>query len=575
MVKSESIGSFSFVLHSHIPYVRQAGGWPFGEEMLYEVMAECYVPILNTLYDLLDEGFSPHLTIGLTPVLVEQLCDPHMRKRFGEYIEERLILANRAKTEYAALGTTQAVQVIDFFINWYQQIQQTYQERFDTNLITAFKQLQDSNVLEILTSAATHAYLPLLSTETNISAQIMAGVSNYKRIFNKDPMGIWLPECAYRPGYRWTPPVGENKYPRERPGIQNFLGNAGIRYFFVDTSLLMGGEAVGVYIHRFEALKKLWKVFESQYVEQTVDVMKSPYTPYLLSADKKAVAIFTRDSKTGLQVWSGEWGYPGDGWYLEFHKKEMHSGLRLWRITSGEADLADKKFYDPTMAANRIPEQASHFVGVVKDTLRDHYSKTKQQGIVCSVYDTELFGHWWFEGPEWLKFVLKELAEEPMVNLVTCGSYLETHPPDTIVTLPEGSWGKGGFHYIWLNEDTEWIWVKIYECETKIEELTTKYTNTNTDTSDPTIERILNQITRELFLLQSSDWPFLISTWQARDYAAMRFSEHYETFQRLVRICENYSSTKTIVPEDMRFLESIEERDNLFPEIDINWFKQI
>lgn len=566
----DPIGSFSFVLHSHIPFVRQAGGWPFGEEMLYEVMAESYIPILNALYDLLDDGYSPSITIGLTPVLVEQLRDSHIREHFGEYVEERIQLARQTRVSFEEQGIDYAVQVIDFFTNWYQQILQTYRERYNTNLVAAFKRLQEANVIEILTSAATHAYLPLLSTESNIWAQIMAGISSYKKIFGQDPQGIWLPECAYRPGYRWKPPVGEDKPSRERPGIQNFLANANIRYFLIDTPLLIGGETIGVYIHRFEALQKLWTAFESQYVERAVDVTKTPYSPYLLSAGKKAVAVFTRDPKSGLVVWSGEWGYPGDGWYNEFHKREMHSGLRLWRITSGEADLADKWYYDPSMAAKRIPENASHFVHLVKETLMDHHRQTGQQGILCAVYDTELFGHWWFEGPEWLKLVLKGLCEESVVELTTCGRFLEAYPPDTIVSLPEGSWGKGGFHWIWMNADTAFIWEKIYECEAKMEELAVKYADAAT--TDPRLEQILKQTIRELFLLQSSDWPFLITTWQARDYAAMRFSEHYESFQRLSRICDAYHATRTLPPEDERFLAAIEERDNLLPEIDVHWF---
>ena len=172
--------------------------------------------------------------------------------------------------------------------------------------------------------------------------------------------------------------------------------------------------------------------------------------------------------------------------------------------------------------------------------------------------------------PIWLKLVLKELCEEPAVELTTCGRFLETYPPDTIVTLPEGSWGKGGFHWIWLNADTEFIWVKIYECEAKMEELAVKYADAVK--SDPRLEQILKQTIRELFLLQSSDWPFLITTWQARDYAAMRFSEHYESFQRLSRICDAYHATRTLPPEDERFLNTIEARDNLLPEMDVQWF---
>ena len=77
-------GSFTFVLHSHLPYARQAGRWPHGEEWLHEAAAETYIPLLNALYDLQAEGVAARLTLTLTPILLEQLADEDVRRNFLE-----------------------------------------------------------------------------------------------------------------------------------------------------------------------------------------------------------------------------------------------------------------------------------------------------------------------------------------------------------------------------------------------------------------------------------------------------------------------------------------------------------
>ena len=262
-----------------------------------------------------------------------------------------------------------------------------------------------------------------------------------------------------------------------------------------------------------------------------------------------------RDEITGQQVWSRYSGYPGDGYYLEFHKKHFPGGLRYWRITSSSSDLADKLPYEIEIATERIEEHARHFVWLLHEVLKD-----QEERIITSLYDTELFGHWWFEGPEWLYQVIKKLSlPESKVKPATASRCLEEVPPEILVSLPEGSWGEGGFHWIWLNEKTAWIWSKIYDLEKRFWPV---FENQNRP--EHLDSRLLKLLCQEKFLLESSDWPFLISTMTARDYAEARASHHFERAAKLFKLIEKGTG---LTPEELFWLEKIESEDSLFREV--------
>ena len=155
-------GYFTFVLHSHIPYVRAAGRWPFGEETLHEAIAETYVPLLNALYDLVDAGMQPRLTIGITPILLEQIADADVAAHFELYVQEKMALAEADMARFAQEGNKRFLDLARFYHGWYSNVLQSFQERYDGDLVGAFRRLQDGGYLDILTSAATHGYLPLM-----------------------------------------------------------------------------------------------------------------------------------------------------------------------------------------------------------------------------------------------------------------------------------------------------------------------------------------------------------------------------------------------------------------------------
>lgn len=573
----QSSGSFTFVLHSHLPYVMAHGKWPHGTDWLNEAAAETYIPLLNLLHRLIREGHTPRVTLGITPVLTEQLSDPEFKDEFRGYLRDKIEAARLDQEEFGKIGDKGLRKVAAYWELTYTERLNDFTDVYGEDLVGAFAQLQQTGAIEIITCAATHGYLPLLGRDEAVQAQIRQAVRSYERHYGQKPRGIWLPECAYRPRYAWKRPIKSStkETAQLRKGVEEFLSEEGLDYFIIDSHLLRGGKAIGVYLDRFDALQRLWGHFSDQYAPAEENVERSPYRAYLVSSfgedKKRPVAVLTRDPQTGLQVWSGEHGYPGNPLYLDFHKKHFPGGHRYWRVTDSQADLSKKEPYDPGKIPDTTVEQAEHFVGLVKKILSDHQNKDGVPPILTAPYDAELFGHWWFEGPEWLYHVLKRMDMDPEIDLTTGSRYLAEHAGSTVISIPEGSWGEGGFHWIWLNEWTEWVWKNIYEAEDKMVDLCQKFRKTE----KPQLTRVLNQLGRELLLLESSDWPFLISTWSAKDYAELRVSGHLEDFRRLAQIAEKMESRKTIRPEDEEFLTLCEERDKLFPDLDYRWWADV
>ena len=238
-------------------------------------------------------------------------------------------------------------------------------------------------------------------------------------------------------------------------------------------------------------------------------------------------------------------------------------------MTEAKIDIGQKMEYYPEDVESRLEDNASHFKNQVKDILNEFRDKNNYNGIVVAPYDCELFGHWWFEGPRWLKKLLKWMQDDPEIDLTTCSRYLSQHPPNKVITLPEGSWGLGGWHSTWLNDWTAWSYHYIYECESKMEEVVAKYYSS----ADDNLKDIIKQLGRELLLLQSSDWQFLISTWTARDYSENRIAEHYEKFIRLYDMATKYGNTEFIDPGEWAYLGMVKESDEIFEDIDPNIFR--
>lgn len=535
-------GAFALVLHSHLPYV--LGHDRLEEEWLFEAVVESYLPLLHALRRLSWQGISPKVTIGLTPVLLEQLAHPQFAPQLLRYVEQKAVAARNDRRVFLAANEPYLARLAGLWEDFYQGAAVFFMRSLSANIVRAFHQLQQEGHIEILASAATHAYLPLLGSDQSVRAQAQIGVVSYQRHFKTRPRGFWLPECAYRPASYWTPPFRDidGLVPGSRQAIDQVLADIGIRYFVADARQLTSSPPS----------------YERH----------SPCRLHWLDGGggaPPAVTVFARDFESAARVWQHDAGYPGDPVYLEFHKKQGDGGLRYWRITDRRVDLAYKQPYIPEWAFAQTTAHAAHFVNVVRERLRRHQQSTGEQGVVIAAFDTELFGHWWFEGPQWLDAVLRRFAVSGEVTPATCGEYLEQSPPRRTVQLKESSWGDGGDHRVWWQASTREVWRNLYQAETALQHLGRLLQGKKMDRA---LLRLVRQCGRELLLLESSDWPFMLGTNNTPDHARQRAALHFANFQHCRLMAERYASGGAMSDEEWALLQDIERQDALFPRLD-------
>lgn len=566
-------GNYVLILHTHLPWVLHHGNWPHGEDWLTEAAAECYIPLLNVFNDLLNEGIVSKVSLGISPVLCEQLEHKDFKLIFDNYCNQKIAKAKEDERNFTDWGYhPHHIWLAKFWQNWYSERLNDYLTKYDSSIIGAFKKLQDEGVVEILTCGATHGYLPLLGTENSIELQIHTAVENYKKHFGRKPNGIWLPECAYRPSYEWKSylPIQPFNSVHLRPGIEQVLAKYDISYFVTDEDLITRSMPMGVFT---DSSKQMFVPCTAPGFEfRPWNFTKSPLEIYNVSSSEQVqwgtAAVFTRHHDISMQVWSGEVGYPGEPDYLDFHKKQVGSMLRYWRVTDSKADMMYKTLYHPDWIWKKLDHQSNHFVHHIENTLNWNNNDTHKFGTLCTPFDTELFGHWWFEGPEFLRMVLRGLAKSPWVNTVTASEQLKTIKPLEVIRMPEGSWGENNNHDVWINPETIWTWEAIYNNENRLKSIFEKYLQGDLNSIQT---EIINQALREMMLLQSSDWQFLIHTQSAKDYAEQRFSFHHSDFNKLLDIFEK-TFVDDISTEELNYLRTTESRNSIFKELDYHWW---
>lgn len=557
------VGRFVLCLHSHMPYVLSHGKSPHGTDWLMESAAECYLPILHALDRLHQEGIKPRWTINMTPILAEQLADPSFGDEFEGYCQEKIDFAISDQKRFEVEGPLWMQGLAGMWQRVYTKALVQFKHQWGRKILDGFRYFQEEGSIEVITCGATHGYLPLLGTDESVQAQVKLGVESYERHFGQKPRGIWLPECAYRPPYMWKSPVGESEVPWPRKGVEDFLAENGIEYFFTDSHMIRGGEPLGTYAANFPQLAELF-ARSAKYFDPPAE-LRSEYEHYALP---NGVVCMARDPETTVKVWSGEHGYPGDPNYLEFHKQLYPGRHRYWRISEEKRDLGKKGPYDPWKAYENIGNHAEDFVRTLKGTLAHYRGVADREGTVVAMYDTELFGHWWWEGPEFLYESARRLHYDPDVECVSGSDLIDREPPRHTITLPEGSWGEGGYHFIWLNDGNFWTWEKLYPIERKMRQMAREYAG------GPAHE-IVVQAARELLLAEASDWQFLISTFAARDYAEIRFADHVERFERLSSMADRVHAGGTLEESETVFFEDCLIKDAPFPELDLNLWARL
>src|SRR5207249_6857429 len=300
---------FVLTLHSHLPYVLHHGRWPHGSDWLCEAAVDTYLPLLEQLQGLALEGTAAPVTIGFTPVLANQLASPTFAQELEAFFDQREAACQEAPASLAATRDSALLPLVEFWQSRFGRLRSLFHS-VDSNILAAFRRLQDGGQLEIIGSAATHGYLPLLARDESIRLQLVVGRNEHRRLFGRDPVGCWLPECAYRPR------VGR------RPGIDEQLASAGFRYFFTDAHLAQAGTPLGTHYEVTLGAERFDAERHDGPSKPTGPPVHSPYRTYRVTPPraKRSVAALVRDPRSSMQVWSRHHGYPGDEWYLEFHK---------------------------------------------------------------------------------------------------------------------------------------------------------------------------------------------------------------------------------------------------------------
>jgi 1,4-alpha-glucan branching enzyme len=543
---------FVLALHSHLPWVLNHGRWPHGSDWLCEAALDTYLPLIERLRALEAERVPAPLTLGVTPVLANQLASPAFVAELEAFITQRLLACDEAQASLAANGEGHLVPLVEFWRARLTRLRRLFHE-LGGDIVAALRGLEERGRLETITSAATHGFLPLLARDESIRLQLAVGRAEHRRLFGRLPQGVWAPECAYRPRGPWQPWSSAPRAPVRR-GIEEHLGDAGFRYFFVDSHLASAGRPLGLY----------GDPARDPVVGRAADRgdalgHRTPYLAYEVAPSRPdGIAALVRDPRSSMQVWSRFHGYPGDGSYLEFHKMRWPGGLKLWRVTGNGVDLGDKQPYDPAAARERALGHAEHFAGLLGSIAASE--RQRRGGVIVAPFDTELFGHWWFEGPEWLAGVYRALArEERGVRPVTASRHLAEHPAQQPIALPPGSWGANGDFSMWIGEATAWTWERIWAMEE------TFWDAVPTALERPASRPVLAQAAREMLLAQSSDWQFIISTGAAGDYAERRFRRHCDDAEALLAALAPGAEGR--LPAAQAAAEELRRRDDVFPDI--------
>jgi 1,4-alpha-glucan branching enzyme len=543
---------FVFMLHSHLPYVLNHGRWPHGSDWISEAAIDTYLPLLDVLLGLQHDRVEAPLTIGFTPVLANQLANPLFAEELEAFLVQRLEACDAAEVELPSAGDAHLVPLVGYWRDRLTRLRALFRS-VGGDLVAAFRALEEAGRLEIVGSAATHGFLPLLARDESIRFQLAVGVAEHRRLFGRAPSGCWLPECAYRPRGAWHPwPTAPQAGIRR--GIEEHLADAGFRFFFVDAHLAAAGRPLGIYGDPITGPRE-----SAERLDAGELALRSPYRAYRVSPSRGSpgMTAYVRDPRASMQVWSRQEGYPGEARYLEFHKIRWPGGLKLWRVTGGDVDLGGKEPYDPGAALDAARGHANHF-----SALLQRISTTRSpgpEGVIAAPFDTELFGHWWFEGPDFLGQVYRELAGQRVVRPVTGSGHLNDYPARAAIRLPTGTWGANGDYTMWLSGLVAWTWERLWPLEGRFWDVASE------SLANPAAQAVLVAAARQMLLAQASDWQFIISTGHVTDYAVRRFVGHCSDAERLLTALEG--SGDFSLEAAQRLSAELDRRDQVFPEL--------
>ena len=504
-------GELALVLHTHLPHLAGHGVWPVGEEWLLQAWGTAWLPVTRTLERLADAGHRELLTLSVTPTTAWQVADARLADELADWLAAAMWRAEEQRWHHL-MGP----EVTGLGPHWWRHFRDLGAYHADVQarggLLAVWDGLARAGAIELLAGPATHPYLPLEDDPALLDAQLATGIAAHSG-WTRWQGGLWPPELGYRPagavGDPTRPPRsvdadGTPELVRDgppRPGLEDHYARHGVTHVLVDGPTLVTAAGGGPrdWTRRPDAVPAGRGAPE----EVLYDAVR------IGDGD---VAAFGRDLSVAYLVWSPTEGYPGDPWYLDHHATGGFGVHRSWRVTDRTLPPDAKAPYVPDRAARRAAEHADHFVAAVTGTLAD-----RPGGVVVAAYDTELFGHWWHEGPVWLEAVLRRVADAPDLRTTTLASRLARRPPERRLHLPESSWGFAKGHASWVTEDTRPLWSTLREATALAR---------RTLAGGGGDARLRTAIAREVALLHASDWPFMHTRGRSPGYAAERVAGH-------------------------------------------------
>ncbi|MBO0864485.1 MAG: glycoside hydrolase family 57 protein [Mycobacterium sp.] len=470
-------GLFTLVLHTHLPWLAHHGRWPVGEEWLYQSWAAAYLPLVRVLRTLAGEDRHRLITLGMTPVVTAQLDDPYCLDGMYHWLANWQLRAAEAvslKSGSTSRSASAPQALREFGIREFAEAQRALED-FATlwchGASPLLRGLIDAGTVELLGGPLAHPFQPLLSPRLREFA-LREGLADARQRLAHIPAGIWAPECAYA------------------PGMERDYAAAGVGHFMVDGPSLHGDTALGRPV-----------------------------------GDTDVVA-FGRDLQVSYRVWSPKSGYPGHAAYRDFHTYDHRTGLKPARVTGRNVPSDAKAPYDPERADRAVDVHVADFVGVVRGRLLAEAERIGRPAHVVAAFDTELFGHWWYEGPAWLERVLRALPEAG-VRVGTLSEAIADGYLGSAVELPPSSWGSGKDWQVWAGEKVaDLVQLNAEVVDAALSAVDKALTQTASLDGPIPRDHVADQILRETLLTVSSDWPFMVSKNSAADYARYRAHLH-------------------------------------------------
>ncbi|MDH4409333.1 MAG: DUF1957 domain-containing protein [Verrucomicrobiales bacterium] len=528
----------SIVLHAHIPWVRHPEvSHCLEEDWLHSTVVETHLPLLEMLFRLRGEGVPFRLTLDLSPTLLAMWRDRVLRRRTLAYLDRTLRLCRDEVERGDISGRGELASQYEDRLH---RLRTLYVDEWQCDLVRAYADLRDSGHVELTASAATHGLLPLLMrVPESVQAQVRLGIRQYVQCFGRMPRGFWLPECAYA------------------PSIGQILKREGIDWTLVEE-------------HGLTTAPQASALF--------------PFTP---GVTPEGLVVFGRDQASSSEIWNADEGFPGDERYRDFFRdigleapieylreylgetgQRQFTGIKYFRLAREDDQSLP---YDPELASRALEEHSVRFIASRGAQLAALESEGVQNPLVVCAFDADLFGHWWYEGTEFLERLFRKAAQRSDFDFTTPGLQLAASQGQEfpLAAPVSSSWGEGGYFETWTSEENNWTHEEIQRRSEQLARFVKLYEDNRIgmpEAASTHRQRCIELMTKEILLAQSSDWPFLMKNEPSREYAERRTREHLERFDRVWSV-----SAKAEAGSDL--LAEIEEADPVFSDLPWNLYE--